>query len=47
VWEAWPAHRPAGAAAPLIVPGRNHFSVVADYGEPGSELVRATLALFD
>jgi arylformamidase len=47
LWEAWPAHRPAGAAAPLIVPGRNHFSVVADYGEPGSDLVRATLALFD
>jgi hypothetical protein len=40
-------HRPAGAKAPLIVPGRHHFSIVADYADPGSELTRATLALFD
>jgi len=47
LWEAWPMHRPAGAAAPLIVPGRHHFSIVADYADPGSALTRATLALFD
>jgi arylformamidase len=46
LWDAWPANRPAGAMAPLIVPGRHHFSVVADYAEPESELTRATLALF-
>ena len=46
LWEAWPMHRPAGTGAPLIVPGRHHFSIVADYAEPGSELTRATLALF-
>jgi arylformamidase len=46
LWEAWPAHRPAGAAAPLVAAGKNHFSVVADYADPDSELTRATLALF-
>jgi arylformamidase len=47
MWEAWPMHRPAGAKAPLIVPGRHHFSIVADFADPDSELTRATLALFD
>jgi arylformamidase len=46
LWEAWPANRPPGAMAPLIVPARHHFSVVADFGDPSSELVRRTLALF-
>jgi hypothetical protein len=30
----------------LIVAGKHHFSVVADYADPDSELTRATLALF-
>jgi arylformamidase len=46
LWDAWPDSRPPGDAAPLIVPARDHFSVVADYGNPDSELVRRTLALF-
>jgi arylformamidase len=46
LWDAWPGNRPSGASAPLIIPGRHHFSVVADYADPESELVRATLALF-
>ena len=46
LWDAWPRNRPAGAAAPLIVPARDHFSVVADYADPDSELTRRTLALF-
>ncbi len=46
LWDAWPGNRPSGAPAPLIIPGRHHFSVVADYADPESELVRATLALF-
>jgi arylformamidase len=46
LWDAWPANRPAGARAPLIIPGRHHFSVVADYADPASELTRTTLALF-
>lgn len=46
LWDAWPGNRPPGANAPLIIPGRHHFSVVADYAEPASELTRATLALF-
>jgi arylformamidase len=46
LWDTWPANRPPGDAAPLIVPARGHFSVVADYGDRGSELVRRTLALF-
>jgi arylformamidase len=45
LWDAWPANRPAGARAPLIVPERHHFSVVMDYADPASELTRATLAL--
>jgi arylformamidase len=47
LWDAWPASRPPGARAPLIIPGRHHFSVVVDYADPDSELTRATLALFD
>ncbi len=46
LWDAWPANRPAAARAPLIVPARHHFSVVADYADAGSELTRQTLALF-
>jgi arylformamidase len=45
LWDAWPANRPPGARAPLIIPGRHHFSVVVDYANPDSELTRATLAL--
>jgi arylformamidase len=46
LWDAWPGNRPPGATSPLVIPGRHHFSVVADYGDPASELTRATLALF-
>jgi len=46
LWDAWPGNRPTVAAAPLIIPGRHHFSVVADYADPTSEITRATLALF-
>ncbi len=46
LWDAWPANRPPGARAPLIIPDRHHFSVVVDYANPDSELTRATLALF-
>jgi arylformamidase len=46
LWDAWPANRPPGAKAPLVIPGRHHFSVVADYADAGSEITRATLALF-
>ena len=46
LWDAWPANRPVGAGAPMLIPARNHFSVVVDYRDPASELTRATLALF-
>ena len=46
LWDRWPANRPAGMQAPLLIPGRHHFSVVADYADPGSALTLATLALF-
>jgi arylformamidase len=46
LWDAWPDNRPAGARAPLHVPGRHHYSVVLDYVEPQSLLTRATLDLF-
>jgi arylformamidase len=45
LWDAWPANRPPGARAPLIVPARHHFSVVVDYADAASDLTRATLAL--
>jgi arylformamidase len=45
MWDAWPDNaRPA--AGPLIVAGKHHFSVVADYADPESELTQATLSLF-
>ena len=46
LWDAWPSCRPVGATTPLFIPARHHFSVVADYADPGSELTRQTLALF-
>jgi len=46
LWDAWPINRPPGARAPLLIPGRHHFSVVVDYADPDSELTRATLAMF-
>jgi len=45
LWDAWPSNRPADAVAPMLIPRRNHFSVVADYADAGSTLTRATLAL--
>jgi len=45
IWDLWTDNcRPA--AGPLILAGKHHFSVVADYADPESELTRATLALF-
>jgi arylformamidase len=46
LWDAWPESRPPGAVAPLIVPGKHHFSVAADLGDPKSELVRRAVSLF-
>ncbi len=45
LWDAWPSIR-RPAAGPLFVSGTDHFSVVAEYTKPESELTRATLALF-
>jgi arylformamidase len=45
LWDAWPGNRrPSGG--PMFVPGTDHFSVVAEYANPNSELTQATLALF-
>jgi arylformamidase len=46
LWDAWPSNRPSGDLGPLVIPGRDHFSIVADYCDPGSELLRRTLSLF-
>ena len=46
LWDAWPESRPPGDVAPLIVPARHHFSVAADFGDPGSELARRAVSLF-
>ena len=43
MWDAWPDNcHPA--AGPLILAGKHHFSVVAEYADPDSELTRATLS---
>ena len=47
LWDAWPANRPAGMQGPLLIRDRNHFDVVVDWSDAGSELTRATLALFE
>jgi arylformamidase len=46
LWDMWPRHRPVSMRGPLFVPARHHFSVVADYHDPASELTQRTLALF-
>lgn len=46
LWDAWPAQRPVGMAAPLVVAGHHHFGVIAEYASGDSALTRATLALF-
>jgi arylformamidase len=45
LWDAWPGNRPGEARSPLVLAARHHFSVIADYADPASELARATLAL--
>jgi len=45
LWERWPECHPPGQRGPLFIPERHHFSVISDLGDPGSELVRQTLAL--
>ncbi|HEX9277065.1 MAG TPA: alpha/beta hydrolase [Casimicrobiaceae bacterium] len=46
LWERWPECHSRGRRGPLFVPERHHFSVVSDLGNPASELVRQTLAMF-
>jgi arylformamidase len=46
LFDAWPRQRPEGASGPIVVPGRHHFSIVADYAERGSALTAATLSQF-
>lgn len=44
--DAWAASRGDRIGAPIFIPGRHHFSVVLDLGDPESALARATLGLF-
>ncbi len=46
LWECWPACHPPTRRAPLFVAERHHFSVLVDLGDPESDLVQHTLALF-
>ena len=46
LWERWPECHPPGRSGPLIIPSRHHFAVLSELGDPESELVRETLALF-
>jgi len=47
LWERWPACHLPEAHGPLFVRDRHHFSVVSDLADPNSEIVTATLRLFD
>jgi len=46
LWERWPECHPPGRHGPLLIAARHHFSVLTDLGDPNSDLVQATLALF-
>jgi arylformamidase len=46
LWERWPECRSPKRHGPLFVPRRHHFSVLADLGDPASELAGQTLAMF-
>jgi len=46
LWERWPECHSRGRRGPFFVPERHHFSVVSDLGNPASELVCQTLAMF-
>jgi arylformamidase len=46
LWEHWPECHPAGRHGPLVIPERHHFSVLSEFGNANSALVRETLALF-
>lgn len=47
LWDAWPDNRPAASTGPLVVPDRNHFSVVVDLASAETPLAAATLALLE
>jgi arylformamidase len=47
LWDAWTQCRPTGMLAPLVVPARNHFSVVSDFTVSTSPLTAAVIRLFD
>ena len=47
LWQSWPRCRPAASDGPLLVPGKHHFSVLAEFADPQSELFAATMAMFD
>jgi arylformamidase len=46
LWERWPECHPPGQHGPLFISERHHFSVLSDFGNPSSALVRETLGLF-
>jgi arylformamidase len=46
LWERWPECHTPGGHGPLFVPGCHHFSVPCELGNPASDLVRQTLAMF-
>jgi arylformamidase len=45
LWDAWPDNRRL-ANGPMVILGKDHFSIVVDYVDPDSALTKATLALF-
>jgi len=46
LWERWPECHPRGRHGPLLVPQRHHFSVLSEFADAKSSLVRESLALF-
>jgi arylformamidase len=45
LWDGWPANRPPGAAGPMIIRDRHHFSILSDLEDPKSELSQSIAAL--
>ena len=45
LWNGWPANRPPKAAGPMLIPERNHFSVLSELEDPESELSRGIATL--
>jgi arylformamidase len=45
LWDGWPTNRPPKVAGPMLIPERNHFSVLSELEDPESDLFRGIATL--